>query len=136
MKGGKPATSIILVSEYFFPANNAPGARFKPIVDALISHDFDVSIYTSKISSNVKEYKVKSNKFKFPSNQKSTLSRLSQELLFGIETFIRLLFSRGHYYYITSPSFINCICAFLYCKLFNKRYIVDIRDDYPRVYFD
>jgi len=47
-----------------------------------------------------------------------------------------LLFSSGNIYYITSPSFINCILAFFYCTIFNKPYILDIRDDYPRVYFD
>lgn len=127
---------INLVTEYFYPANNAPGARFKPLVDELLASSIDVVIYTSKISANAKAYSIKTNLVSFPSNQRSIFIRLTQELLFGLETFIRLLFSKGDIYYITSPSFINCILAYLYCRLFNKKYILDIRDDYPRVYFD
>ncbi|MFZ6012562.1 MAG: hypothetical protein ACOYXT_19620, partial [Bacteroidota bacterium] len=127
---------LILVTEYFHPANNAPGARFKPLVDKLSEHSFDVTIYTSKISRNVTEYNVVWNWIKFPSNQKSTLIRLFFELAYGCETFFRLLFSSGDIYYLTSPSFINCVLARFYCRLFGKRYVVDIRDDYPRVYFD
>ncbi len=127
---------INFVTEYFYPANNAPGARFKPLVDELLASSIEVIIYTSKISANEKEYSIKTNFVTFPSNQQSTIIRLTQELLFGIETFIRLLFSKGDLYYITSPSFINCILAYTYCRLLKKKYILDIRDDYPRVYFD
>ena len=132
----KSLLRINLVTEYFYPANNAPGARFKPLVDELLGSSIDVVIYTSKISANAKEYSIKTNLVSFPSNQRSTIIRLTQELLFGLETFIRLLFSKGDLYYITSPSFINCILAYSYCRLLNKKYILDIRDDYPRVYFD
>ncbi len=136
MPKNKSPLRINIVTEYFYPANNAPGARFKPLVDALLESSTEVIIYTSKISAQVKEYKINYNLITFPSNQRSTLIRLIQELLFGVETFIRLTFSKGDIYYITSPSYINCILAFLYCQLFNKKYVLDIRDDYPRVYFD
>jgi len=127
---------VNFVTEYFYPANNAPGARFKPLVDELLAASLDVVIYTSKISANANGYSIKANLVSFPSNQQSTIIRLAQELLFGLETFMRLLFSKGEVYYITSPSFINCILAYSYCRLLNKKYILDIRDDYPRVYFD
>ncbi len=132
----KNSLRINLVSEYFYPANNAPSARFKPLVNELLAANMEVVIYTSKISSGIKEYSVKTNTIGFPSNQSSTLIRLLQEVLFGVETFVRLLFSKGEFYYITSPSFINCILAYWYCRLLNKKYILDIRDDYPGVYFD
>jgi len=132
----KVSQRINFVTEYFYPANNAPGARFKPLVDEFIASRIEVVIYTSKVSSQLKEYSVKTNLIGFPSNQRSAFVRLIQELTFGIETFIRLMFSKGEIYYITSPSFINCTLAYWYCKLFNKKYILDIRDDYPSVYFD
>ncbi len=136
MASQKSNLRINFVTEYFHPANNAPGARFKPLVDELLASSIEVIIYTSKISANERGYFIKTNLVNFPSNQQSTIIRLAQELLFGIETFIRLLFSKGDLYYITSPSFINCILAYTYCRLLNKKYILDIRDDYPRVYFD
>jgi glycosyltransferase involved in cell wall biosynthesis len=125
-----------LITEYFHPANNAPSARFKPLVDSLLATSIDVVVYTSNISSHLKHYNIKTNFFDFPSNQKSAFIRLIKEFFFGIETFVRLLTSSGDLYYITSPSFINCSMAFFYCRLFNRKYILDIRDDYPRVYVE
>ncbi len=126
---------LVFVSEYFYPANNAPGARFKPLVAELAKY-FKIEIYTSKISKEVANYDIHCNILPFPPNQKRTISRLFREALYGFETFVRLYFSKGEIYYITSPSFINCIFAACYCILFRKRYVIDIRDDYPRVYFE
>src|SRR6478609_3021050 len=95
-----------LISEYFHPANNAPGARFKPLVDSCTSASFEVVVYTSNISVHVKDYNIKTNFFDFPSNQESAFKRLVRECLFSVETFVRLLGSSGDFYYITSPSFI------------------------------
>ena len=44
----KSLLRINLVTEYFYPANNAPGARFKPLVDELLGSSIDEVIYTSK----------------------------------------------------------------------------------------
>lgn len=130
----KPAR-LVLVSEYFYPANNAPGARFKPLALEFIKH-FKLTIYTSKISKGVDDFSVKCNFLSFPPNQTSNFTRLFAEIAYGMETFFRLIFSKGEIYYVTSPSFINCIFSVAYCILFKKKYIIDIRDDYPRVYFE
>lgn len=131
----KKTIRIVLVSEYFYPANNAPGARFKPLALEFIKH-FALTIYTSKISAGVNEFSIKCNFLPFPRNQARTIARLFAEILYGFETFIRLIFSKGDIYYVTSPSFINCIFSVTHCLIFNKPYIIDIRDDYPRVYFE
>lgn len=126
---------IALVSEYFFPANNAPSARFKPLAEELSKY-FDVAIYTSSISRKHPDNRIKCNLTPFPDNTRSLGFRLFFEVLYSAETFFRLLFSRYDYYYITSPSFFNCIAAFLSCIIFQRKYIIDVRDDYPRVFFD
>jgi len=126
---------LILVSQFFYPANVAAAARYKPLVSALMKF-YDVTVYTSRISRGRSEFIVKCNWVPFPSNQKSNIFRLLFETAFGVETFIRILFSKGDIYYLGSPSFINCTFAALCCKLLGKPYLVDIRDDYPRVYFD
>ncbi len=131
----KTLKRLVFIGEYFYPANNAPGARFKPLVDELQAF-FKVHIYTSSISKDVKDYNITTNFIEFPSNHKGNFHRLFVEVIYSIETFLRLLFSKGDVYYITSPSFINCIAAACYCILFRRKYIVDIRDDYPQVYFD
>ena len=129
------AQRIVLVSEYFYPANNAPAARFKPLVDEL-SKRFHVTVFTSKISAKISDSRVKCNWTPFPENTRNVSFRLFFEILYSTETFLRLLFSRYDYYYLTSPSFFNCVAACLYCRLFRRNFVVDIRDDYPRVFFD
>lgn len=131
----KDLEKIALVSEYFYPANNAPSARFKPLV-AELSKYFSVQIYTSKLSASLNFKNIHCNHTPFPENTNGVIYRLLFEIIFSIETFFRLLFSRCHLYYITSPSFFNCFAAYTYCRLFRKKYIIDIRDDYPRVFFD
>lgn len=128
-------SKISLISEYYYPANNAPSARFKPLVEELSKY-FEVNIYTSRISKDYQSKHLSCNFIPFPDNTKGIAFRLFFELLYAIETFIRLLFTSSDCYYITSPSFFNCISAASYCIIFNKKYIVDIRDDYPRVFFD
>lgn len=132
-KQGKP--EISLISEYYHPVSNAPSARFKPLVEEL-SKFSDVKIYTSLLSREHKGKNFSCNVIPFPDNTRGIAYRLIFELMYSIETFFRLLFTRSDYYYITSPSFFNCIAAACYCIIFNKKYIVDIRDDYPRVFFD
>jgi glycosyltransferase involved in cell wall biosynthesis len=126
---------LILVTEYFTPANNAPGARFGPLAQAFKKY-FNIIVFTSTVSRGLVDFQTSCNLISFPGNTKSLLSRLIFEILFSVETFCRLLFSRADIYYITSPSFFNCIFSFFYCYIFSKKYIVDIRDDYPRVFFD
>lgn len=126
---------IALVSEYFYPANNAPATRFKPLADELSKH-FELTILTSKISQHVKHSCIKCNWTSFPDNTRSIVFRLFFEIIYSVETFFRLLFSRYDYYYLTSPSFFNCIAAYIFCRVAGKPFIVDIRDDYPRVFFD
>lgn len=126
---------IALVSEYFFPANNAPSARFKPLSDELSKY-FDLVIHTSSISRGQPHNRIICNLTPFPDNTRSLSFRLFFEILYSTETFFRLLFSRSDYYYITSPSFFNCIAAYLSCRIFRRKYIIDVRDDYPRVFFD
>src|SRR5687768_14507607 len=130
----KKLGSICLVSEYYFPVSNAPAARFKPLVAELKKY-FEVEIYTSNLSKNHTGEKIYCNVVPFPDNTKGVMYRLFFELLYSIETFFRLFTSKSQYYYITSPSFFNCIAARIFCILFRKKYIVDIRDDYPRVFF-
>jgi glycosyltransferase involved in cell wall biosynthesis len=131
----KNVLKIALVSEYFYPANNAPAARFRPLVQEL-SRFFSVLIYTSKVSAELQDEKIICNFTPFPENTRGIIYRLFFEVLYSIETFVRLMFSRCDIYYITSPSFFNCYTSYVYCRLFGKRYIIDIRDDYPRVFFD
>lgn len=128
---------LIFVTEYYTQANNAPAARFKPLVLEL-SHYFNVAVYTSRGAkkNELNKHSITSNLIPFPDNTKHIFLRVLQESAYALETFIRLIFSRGSFYYITSPSFLNCISAYLYCRLFSKKYIVDIRDDYPRVFFE
>lgn len=131
----KGKLKISLISEYYYPVSNAPSARFKPLVEEL-SKFFDVRIYTSRLSREYRSKKLSCNVIPFPDNTRGIAYRLIFELMYSIETFIRLLFIKSDYYYITSPSFFNCIASACYCTVFNKKYIVDVRDDYPRVFFD
>lgn len=131
----KKTSQITFVTEYYYPVSNAPATRFKPLVDALKRH-FAVHLMTSAKSRSCGESTATFNRIPFPENTHSTFVRLALEVMYALETFVRLLFTRSQLYYITSPSYFNCMAAFFFCRLMGKAYIVDIRDDYPRVFFD
>lgn len=53
----------------------------------------------------------------------------------GIELFFRILLTEHKTVILSSPPFITIAIAHLACRLKNKKYLLDIRDIYPDVYF-
>lgn len=68
-------------------------------------------------------------------NKQSFLKRLIFEVLAGIELFFKILLSQDQVVILSTPPFITVSIAHLACRLKNTKYIIDVRDIYPDVYF-
>lgn len=125
--------SIGYITPDFKPTSNAASVRASDFIDGL-KEKYNVTVFTA-IPNN--DYVTISNISKLPSNKDKNIVRLIKEIIFGIEYFLRILFSKKRDVYIlTSPQFFIAIFAFFAVKIKNpKKIILDIRDIYPEVFF-
>ncbi len=73
--------------------------------------------------------------FNQASNRSSFLKRLIFEVFSGVELFFRIIFQNSDMVVLSSPPFITVLIAHFACRLKNVRYVIDVRDIYPDVYF-
>ena len=123
----------------YLPINNAVAIRLKYFVEAFAEiSDIQVTVHTSTHPppGYHPEIKIKLNFLDAPSSQSGVLIRLTREILLGIESFFRVLFCRYDLILITSPPFITSYFLAFVAVLRRIRYIYDVRDEYPQVYFE
>lgn len=68
-------------------------------------------------------------------NKKSFARRLFFEFLTGLELFLRILFSKADVYVLSSPPFVTISIAHLGARIKGAKYLLDIRDIYPEIFF-
>ncbi|MEX2595730.1 MAG: glycosyltransferase family 4 protein [Salibacteraceae bacterium] len=134
-KSNANVSSVCIVSQLFYPVNQAMAVRLRYIADALISKEISTSIITSSASQNVDKYNTQCLLTPVASNRDQVYIRLIKELVFGMEVFIRVLLTRSDIFFISSPPFTIAFMAVLACKIKGTPYIFDVRDEYPEVYF-
>lgn len=127
--------SICIVTVSFVPDNQAVSIRMKYLAEAFTKKGYKVTILTSKKSKEVENFNVKTNFFAPASNKDRLYIRLLKEIVFATETFFRILTSKRQLYLITSPPFTLALFAALGCTLRGTKFILDVRDEYPEVYF-
>ena len=119
----------------FWPENIAMAIRMRYLVDALIRHGFATTVYTSaRVKTDMNIQRVV-NRLPPPSNMDVLFVRLLKEVSYGVETFLRLLFSNHDVYIVTSPPFVASAIASVALWLKNKAFVFDVRDEYPEVFF-
>jgi glycosyltransferase involved in cell wall biosynthesis len=128
-------TIITIVCDHFIPDNKAISIRMKYLAEALMNHGYAVTILTSRESKNIKGFNVKVNLVAPATNKDKLTVRLLKELLYGFENFFRVLLSRSDYYIITTPPFTIAFLAMVACALKDAKVVLDVRDEYPEVYF-
>tara|TARA_B110000046_G_C13026363_1_gene414336 strand:- start:7839 stop:9008 length:1170 start_codon:yes stop_codon:yes gene_type:complete len=128
--------SICIVTQLFHPNNQAIAVRMKYLADAFIRKGINVSILTST-EQDYRDEQLKLIALKSPigSNKDGTISRLLKEVITAMEVFIKVLFHRTELFIITSPPFIVSMAAVAACRLKGAKYVFDVRDEYPEVYF-
>src|SRR5690554_1146369 len=101
-KRKSPTLRAAVVACHFWPENIAMAIRSRYLVEALVNHGFDTSVYTSTPAGS-EDMPIRRivNSLPPPSNMDGHVIRLLKEILFGIETFFRLLFSRHDVYIVT-----------------------------------
>ncbi len=125
---------VLIISDRFYPESVAVAIRNLGFANALSAIGVSVTILTgTKYKINFKKKQIWSP---LTSNKDPFLLRFLKELLLGSEYFFRLLLkSKYDLVIISSPPFFSSIMAASALIIKNKKYLFDIRDDYPQVFF-
>jgi glycosyltransferase involved in cell wall biosynthesis len=121
---------VFLYTPFYPPQSQAAAVRCYWIGRTIKEAGHDV-----KTVSSISTPETKKMIFNPADNKQGFLKRLVFEFLAGIELFFRILFSRADVYVLSTPPFITICMAHLACRATGKKYILDVRDIYPDVYF-
>ena len=121
---------IFFFTPFYPPQSQAAAVRCYWLIKTLKDAGHEVETFSS-----VATQESKALYFSAADNKQSFLKRLIWEIISGLELFIRILFSRKDYYILSSPPFVSILIAHLGARLKGAKYILDIRDIYPDVYF-
>jgi glycosyltransferase involved in cell wall biosynthesis len=121
---------IFYFTPFYPPQGEAAATRNYWFVRTLREEN-QVEVYSSVKVSGVHELFLKT-----ASNKAGLLTRLIMEILVGIELFLRILFNSSELFVFSSPPFFTCLMASWAVRIKGQRYIADIRDLYPEVFFE
>jgi glycosyltransferase involved in cell wall biosynthesis len=128
--------SIKIITAHYLPKINAGSIRLKSFVKSW-QKKCDIEILTENNKALEEEKYIERTFSKLASNNQSFLYRIVFEIIFSIEVFIRLLFSKDDdIYFVSSPPFLLAVSVFMVSKLKKTEYILDIRDLYPEILFN
>jgi len=127
--------AIRIVSQVFYPSNQAMAIRVRHLADALIKAGYETSVLTSRLPGDTGRYQVKRLASPISTHRDGVYLRLFKELLASLEIFIRVLFGPKRLYLISSPPFTMTSAAAMACRWRGLDYVFDVRDEYPDVYF-
>jgi glycosyltransferase involved in cell wall biosynthesis len=121
---------VFAYTPFYPPQSQAAAVRSYWLLKTLKEADHEVRTFSS-----IKTSETQSLIFNPTDNKQSFLKRLIFETLAGLELFLRIFFSNQELYLLSSPPFITIFIAHFGCILRKKKYIIDVRDIYPDVYF-
>jgi glycosyltransferase involved in cell wall biosynthesis len=129
--------SVCILSESLYPTINAASLRMHYIVTAIKTLPLDITVLTAT-NKPLELNGIKIHALGYLSSRKSNsfFLRLLGEIYFSFRAAYYCLRSKFDIYYISSPSFISALLCGLLLKVFNRKYILEIRDLYPEVYRD
>ena len=127
--------SVCIVVQLFYPENQAMAVRTKFLANALMDAGYETSVLTSSRSKGIDKYKVQCAITPVSSNKDNVYLRLLKELVYSMEIFIRVLLHEANLFIISSPPFTISYAAAMACRIRGKKYVFDVRDEYPEVYF-
>lgn len=123
---------LLYVTPWFLPDSNAASVRAESFVNGIESSNINVDVLTSTRSVS----RCSATFFKPLGNKYSNLRRLLSEIAYGIELFLRIIFSSYSIVFISTPPYISALFASFACILSSKKYVLDVRDTYPQVYYN
>lgn len=121
---------VFYYSPFYYPQSQAAAVRSYWIVQTLKNAGYKVAV-----KSSIDDGDATSMLINPADNKQSFLKRLVFEILAGIELFIRVAVTDYNLYIFSSPPFITTLIGHRACRFLGKRYIIDVRDIYPDVYF-
>ena len=128
--------SIKIITAHYLPKINAGSIRLKSFVKSW-KKKCDIEILTENNKTIEEEKYIERTFTKLASNNQTFLYRIVFEIIFSIEVFIRLLFSKDDdLYFVSSPPFLLAVSVFMVSKIKKNEYILDVRDLYPEILFN
>jgi glycosyltransferase involved in cell wall biosynthesis len=122
----KNKKSLFFFTPSLLPDSDAASVRNNYLLNELALKGFRIKIHSFTTNLKFKPY---SNKF-------SIYRRLIGEIFSGLELLFRVMISNQKYYFFSSPPFLTVLIATWGVRLKLQKYILDIRDIYPEVYFE
>lgn len=116
---------ICYFTPYYPPQSEAAATRSYWFIKTLSEAGHEVKIIT-----NSRMY------LKLATNKERAIKRLFKENLVGIELFFRLLLSKSQLVVLSSPPYFTVMWGIFACWIIKRKYILDIRDLYPEVFFE
>ena len=116
---------LFYFTPFYPPQNEAAATRSYWFIKTLETHGHQVEITTS---SNLS--------LKLASNKDSAIIRLLKEHLVGMELFLKIFNSPAELIILSSPPFFTVCWGAFAAIIRGKRYILDVRDLYPEVFFE
>jgi glycosyltransferase involved in cell wall biosynthesis len=125
---------VSYISPEFSPASSAVAVRSGFLADKLLSEGLRVRLWGKRGAIEGAEFR--KILMPLPGNRDRALPRLFKELLYGTELFVRILFApRDDLYIVTTPPFFAALFTCAAIRLKGGRYLLDVRDLYPEVFF-
>jgi glycosyltransferase involved in cell wall biosynthesis len=126
----KKARTVFYFTPYAPDESDASGIRSRYHLEAL-KKDFDVYLLSSAFS-KVHHRTV----LRVPKNTYGSAKRLAVEILLGLELSTRVVFSSKDIYIFSLPPYFCILMMALTARIFRKKYVIDVRDIYPDVFFE
>ncbi len=132
----KNKKNISYVNIYFPPFRGAGAVRAISFLTFLVENGFNVIAYVPKNAIQSKSFDMVRIIAPLPTNKDRIGKRFLLEIIYSLEVFFKVLFTKKTYFAIlSSPSFFVTFFASLAFHLKGTKVIVDIRDLYPEVLF-
>jgi glycosyltransferase involved in cell wall biosynthesis len=122
---------ILYFTPNYAPHNNAAAVRSGFIIKYLRKEGYKITSLSANNSAADKKFFLL-----FPSNKRTAYFRLIKQILCGAELFFRVLFSSYDKYIFSTPPFVTVVLGCMACWLKGSKYILDVRDIYPEVFYE
>lgn len=132
---------IVYVCSEYYPGQTAVAVRSRFNVEALVDAGQSVVVLTAKVDGvtpePAKDSEVQHINVQPPDNSKGLINRLVHEMRLGFAFGWRIVthYRKFDFFILTSPPFFGMVIPAFVCFLFSRRYVFDVRDRYPQVFF-
>ena len=122
---------ITFISHRYFPEPTADSVRIASMVRSACNRGHIINVISNRNSMAQGTETLIQTRCCPPPNTQSIYKRSMGEILLGINIVWKILWHKTDVYVITSPCYITALITWFFTWIRGKKYICDIRDNYP-----